>query len=86
MSDGIVSLIGQGEVRAWTVKQGTLAPAAAGTIHTDFQKRFIAADIYSYDDFKAEGSENAVKAAGKLRTQGKFYEIMDGDVCHFKHN
>lgn len=77
---------GPDEVRAWTVKQGTLAPAAAGTIHTDFQKKFIAADIYSYEDFKIEGSENAVRAAGKLRTQGKFYEVQDGDICYFKHN
>ena len=77
---------GPDEVRAWTIKAGTLAPGAAGTIHTDFQKNFIAAEIYSFDDFKEAGSsEAAVKSAGKSRTQGKLYEVQDGDVCFFKH-
>lgn len=77
---------GADEVRAWTLKQGSVAPQAAGTIHTDIQKNFIAAEVYAFDDFKAEGSsEAAVKAAGKYRTTGKLYEIQDGDVCYFKH-
>ena len=77
---------GEDEVRAWTVKRGTLAPAAAGVIHTDFQKAFIAAEVYSFDDFKEAGSETAVKAAGKMRTKGKEYVTQDGDVMFFKHN
>lgn len=78
---------GPDEVRAWTIKQNTLAPGAAGTIHSDFQAKFIAAEIYNFDDFKECGSsEAAVKAAGKSRTQGKLYEVQDGDVCFFKHN
>lgn len=78
---------GPDEVRAWTIKSNTVAPQAAGTIHTDFLKNFIAAEIYSYDDWKAaNGSEAEVKAAGKYHTKGKLYEIQDGDVsvlCFF---
>jgi len=75
---------GEDEVRAWTIRRGTMAPKAAGTIHTDFEKFFIAAEVYAFDDFKEAGSEVAVKAAGKMRTQGKAYEVQDGDVCFFK--
>lgn len=75
---------GADEVRAWTVKKETPAPKAAGTIHTDFEKNFIAAEVFSYDDFKEAGSEAAVRSAGKLRLEGRKYEIQDGDVCFFK--
>ena len=77
---------GEDEVRGWTIKRGTLAPAAAGVIHTDFQKAFIAAEVMAYEDFKEAGNETAVKAAGKYRTKGKEYVVVDGDIMFFKHN
>ncbi len=77
---------GKKECRAWTIKQGATAPEAAGTIHTDFERGFIAANICNYDDLKELGSEQAVKAAGKLRTEGKTYIMQDGDVVEFKFN
>lgn len=77
---------GKDEVRAWTVRKGSKAPQAAGVIHTDFEKGFICADTMSYDDFKELGSENAVKAAGKMRMEGKNYMVQDGDIFHFKFN
>lgn len=77
---------GKKEVRAWTIKQGATAPEAAGTIHTDFQRGFIAAEVMKYDDLKELGSEQAVKAAGKLRTEGKTYVMQDGDVVEFRFN
>ena len=77
---------GKKECRAWTIKKGATAPEAAGTIHTDFQRGFIAANICNYDDLKALSSEQAVKAAGKLRTEGKTYVMQDGDVVEFKFN
>ena len=77
---------GKKECRAWTIKKGSTAPQAAGTIHTDFERGFIAASICNYDDLKALGSEQAVKAAGKLRTEGKTYIMQDGDVVEFKFN
>ena len=77
---------GKKECRAWTIKKGSTAPEAAGTIHTDFEHGFIAASICNYDDLKEFGSEQAVKAAGKLRTEGKTYIMQDGDVVEFKFN
>jgi len=77
---------GKKEVRAWTIRQGATAPEAAGTIHTDFERGFIAAEVMKYDDLKALGSEQAVKAAGKLRTEGKTYVMQDGDVVEFRFN
>ncbi len=77
---------GKKECRAWTIHKGATAPEAAGTIHTDFQRGFIAASICNYDDLKKYGSEQAVKAAGKLRTEGKTYVMQDGDVVEFKFN
>lgn len=77
---------GKKEVRAWTIKQGATAPEAAGTIHTDFQRGFIAAEVMKYDDLRALGSEQAVKAAGKLRTEGKTYVMQDGDIVEFRFN
>ena len=77
---------GKTECRAWTIKKGSTAPEAAGTIHTDFERGFIAAQICNYDDLKSLGSEQAVRAAGKLRTEGKTYIMQDGDVVEFKFN
>ena len=77
---------GKKEVRAWTIRQGATAPEAAGTIHTDFERGFIAASVCNFDDLAELGSEQAVKAAGKLRTEGKTYVMQEGDVVEFKFN
>lgn len=77
---------GQKEVRAWTIKQGSTAPQAAGVIHTDFEKGFIAAQIVDYDDLVTAGSEAAAKAAGKVRTEGRDYVMRPGDVVEFRFN
>lgn len=77
---------GKKECRAWTIKKGSTAPQAAGTIHTDFERGFIAASICNFKDLQELGSEQAVKAAGKLRTEGKTYIMQDGDVVEFKFN
>jgi GTP-binding protein YchF len=77
---------GEDECRAWTIKAGDRAPQAAGVIHTDFEKGFIKAEIYSYDDLVSLGSEKAIKEAGKLRQEGKEYVVQDGDVIFFKFN
>ncbi|MCL2095194.1 YchF family ATPase [Candidatus Saccharibacteria bacterium] len=74
------------EVRAWTIKAGSTAPQAAGVIHTDFERGFIAAQVMDYDDLAAVGSEQAVKAAGKMRTEGKDYVVREGDVVEFRFN
>lgn len=77
---------GPKEVRAWTIKQGATAPQAAGVIHGDFEKGFIAAAIVDYDDFIIAGSEQAAKAAGKLRTEGRDYVMRPGDIVEFRFN
>mgnify|MGYP001375974706 CR=1 FL=1 len=77
---------GEQEIRAWPVPIGATAPQAAGVIHTDFERGFIRAEIYSVDDLVAHGSEAAIRAAGKLRLEGKTYVMQDGDVCHFLFN
>ena len=77
---------GADEVKAWTVKKDTIAPKAAGVIHTDFEKGFIMADVMSFDYFKEAGSEAAVRAAGKLRMEGRKYEVQDADIIYFKFN
>ena len=77
---------GKKECRAWTIKKSSTAPEAAGTIHTDFERGFIAASVMNYNDLATLGSEQAVKAAGKLRTEGKTYIMQDGDVVEFKFN
>jgi GTP-binding protein YchF len=77
---------GPKEVRAWTIKQGSTAPQAAGVIHTDFEKGFIAASIVDYDDLIIAGSEANAKAAGKLRTEGRDYVMRSGDVVEFRFN
>ena len=77
---------GEKEVRAWTIKKESTAPPAAGVIHTDFEKGFIRAEVISFQDFDALGSEAAVKEAGKMRVEGKEYIVQDGDVMHFRFN
>jgi GTP-binding protein YchF len=77
---------GEKEIRAWTVRKGAAAPEAAGVIHTDFEKGFIRAQVYSVDDLDEFGSEAAIKAAGKLRIEGKDYVVRDGDIMHFLFN
>jgi len=77
---------GEKEVRAWPLQRGMRAPQAAGTIHSDFEEYFIKAEVYNYNDLKELGSETAVKSAGKYRTQGKEYEMADGDIVLIKHN
>ena len=74
------------EVRAWTFKEGDRAPQAAGVIHTDFEKGFIKAEVYSYDDLINFGSEAKVKENGKFRMEGKDYLVQDGDIMHFRFN
>jgi ribosome-binding ATPase len=77
---------GKDEVRAWTVRKGSVAPVAAGKIHTDIQRGFIRVEIMKYDDLVELGSEAAVKQSGRLETKGKDYVIQDGDICHFLFN
>jgi len=77
---------GPEEVKCWTIRKGTKAPQAAGTIHTDFEKGFICAEVMKYDEFRECGSEAAMKAAGKYRQEGKNYEVTDGDIIYFKAN
>jgi GTP-binding protein YchF len=77
---------GEKEVRAWTVPVGAAAPEAAGVIHTDFEKGFIRAEIYSLEDLEQYHSEKEIRAHGKLRVEGKDYVIQDGDICHFLVN
>ena len=77
---------GPQEVRAWTIHQGWTAPQAAGVIHTDFERGFIAAQVVDFDDLIAAGSETAAKSAGKIRTEGKAYVMQPGDVVEFRFN
>jgi GTP-binding protein YchF len=74
------------EVRAWTIPLGATAPAAAGVIHSDFQRGFIKAEVISFDDFIQYNGEQGAREAGKLRLEGKDYIVKDGDVIHFKFN
>ena len=75
--------VGPKEARAWTILKGTLAPAAAGVIHGDFEKGFIRAETIAYVDYIAGKGESGAKEAGKFRVEGKTYEVKDGDVLHF---
>jgi len=74
---------GPKEIRAWTIPIGATAPQAAGVIHSDFEKGFIRAEIYSVDDLVKYKTENAIRAAGRLRSEGKTYVFQEGDVAHF---
>ena len=78
--------VGADECRAWTFVNGMTAPNCAGIIHTDFEKGFIKAEVYSYEDIHNYKSELALKEAGKLRIEGKNYEMVDGDCVFFKFN
>ena len=78
--------VGPKEARAWTIPQGTLAPQAAGVIHGDFERGFIRAETVVYDDYVAAGGEQGAKETGKMRAEGKGYEVKDGDVLHFLFN
>jgi ribosome-binding ATPase YchF (GTP1/OBG family) len=78
--------VGEDEVRAWTVSIGATAPEAAGAIHSDLQKGFIRAEVMTYDDLMAAGSEAGVKSAGKFRLEGREYIVQDGDIVHIRFN
>lgn len=78
--------VGEKECRAWTFHDGMSAPECAGVIHTDFEKGFIRAETYSYDDLMKYQSEQALKEAGRLRLEGKDYIVQDGDILHFRFN
>ena len=77
---------GDKEVKAWTFKKGMKAPACAGIIHSDFERGFIKAEVISYDDYVKYNGEKGAKEAGKLRLEGKEYEMQDGDICLFRFN
>jgi len=85
---GLISFLtgGEKETRAWTITKGTKAPQAAGKIHTDFEKGFIRADVTEFETLISYGSENAVKEAGKMRSEGKDYVVRDGDIIEFYFN
>ena len=72
--------------RAWTVKENAKAPQAAGVIHSDFEKGFIKAEVYNFNDLTKYKSEQKVKEAGLLRLEGKEYIVQDGDIMHFRFN
>jgi hypothetical protein len=74
------------EVRAWTIKRGWKAPAAAGVIHTDFEKGFIKAEVIKLSDYQQYKTEVACKEAGKMAIEGKEYVVQDGDIMHFRFN
>jgi ribosome-binding ATPase YchF (GTP1/OBG family) len=77
---------GETETKAWTICKGMLAPQAAGVIHSDFEKGFIRAETVAYNDLVEYGSMPAAKEAGKVRSEGKEYEVKDGDVMLFRFN
>lgn len=77
---------GEVEVRAWTIHKGDRAPQAAGVIHTDFEKGFIRAEVYHYNDLMKYKSESAIKEAGAFKVEGKDYVVKDGDIMHFRFN
>ena len=85
---GLISYLTAGVqgVRAWTIKEGTKAPAAAGKIHSDIERGFIRAEVVAYDDLVACGSESAAKEKGLYRLEGKDYVMKDGDVVNFRFN
>ncbi len=78
--------VGPKEARAWTVRKGAKGPEAAGAIHSDFEKGYIRAEVMAYDDYVSLGSEQAVKEAGKYKSEGKEYVVQDGDIILFRFN
>ena len=76
---------GEKEIRAWTIPEGSTAPEAAGVIHTDFQKKFIRAEVYTIADLEEHGDEAGIRAAGQMRIEGKTYVVEDGDILHIRH-
>lgn len=87
-ASGLISFLTvvSGELRAWPIRQGTVALDAAGKVHTDIKRGFIRAETFSFDDFRELGDEKALKAAGKIRLEGKEYVVQDGDVIRFRFN
>ena len=85
---GLISFLtsGEDECRAWTIRKGTKAPQAAGKIHSDFERGFIRAEVVSFEDLKANGSMNAAKEKGLVRSEGKEYVVQDGDIILFRFN
>jgi len=85
---GLISFLTvvSGELRAWPIKRGTVALEAAGKVHTDIKRGFIKAETFSFDDIKEFGSEKALRAAGKIRLEGKDYVVQDGDIINFRFN
>lgn len=85
---GLISFLtaGSDECRAWTIKQGTKAPQAAGKIHSDFERGFIRAEIVAFDDLRTCGSMAAARERGLIRSEGKDYVMRDGDVTLFRFN
>ncbi|MBL7215719.1 MAG: DUF933 domain-containing protein, partial [Phycisphaerae bacterium] len=85
---GLISFltVGKDEVRAWPIHKGISALEAAGKVHSDIQRGFIRAETMAYDDLKELGDEKAVKAAGKMRLEGKTYVVHDGDIINFRFN
>ncbi|GAG22309.1 unnamed protein product, partial [marine sediment metagenome] len=83
---GLISFLTvvSGELRAWPIRQGTVALDAAGKVHTDIKRGFIRAETFAFDDLKELGSEKALKAAGKIRLEGKEYVVQDGDIINFR--
>ena len=77
---------GEDETRAWTIKEGTKAPQAAGKIHTDFERGFICAEVVSFEDLKEYGTMQACKEKGLVRQEGKEYVVKDGDIIVFRFN
>jgi ribosome-binding ATPase YchF (GTP1/OBG family) len=85
---GLISFLtaGEDECRAWTIRKGTKAQAAAGTIHSDLERGFIRAEVVAFEDLLAAGSIAACREQGTLRLEGKDYEVRDGDVINFRFN
>jgi ribosome-binding ATPase YchF (GTP1/OBG family) len=85
---GLISFltIGSDELRAWPIKKGTIALDAAGKVHTDIKRGFIRAETFGYDALRELGDEKALKAAGKIRLEGKEYIVQDGDIINFRFN
>jgi ribosome-binding ATPase YchF (GTP1/OBG family) len=85
---GLITVLTAGpkEARAWTIPAGMRAPDAAGSIHSDFKRGFICAEVVAYDDYIRLGGEAGARDAGRLRQEGRDYVVQDGDVIHFRFN